>query len=194
MFHYAFCFQHHKEYCNIEDLGKHELSLDRTQEVIFTYTSYARDLELSKETKSALSGKKSNVSKVKVKKEEFERCKQEGKCFKCFKAGLEIKYKVSGNMSSRWINLYFISLNLVMPLEQFLSSASYLDKFTNFTTRLIMEVPVSLRKYSHIWSYISIIFSFRVTMLSRALFLSNCPFFHRKSRTFLVSIYNYSDL
>ena len=67
------------------------------EEVIFTYISCARDLELSKETASALSEKKPKVGKVKVKNEEFEICKQEGKCFKCFKAGLEIKYKECSN-------------------------------------------------------------------------------------------------
>ena len=35
------------------------------EEVIQTYTSYARDLELSKETQSALSGKRSKAGKTK---------------------------------------------------------------------------------------------------------------------------------
>ena len=48
---------------------------------------------MSRETESALSGKKPKVGKVKVKNEEFERCEQEGKCFECFKEGSEIKYK-----------------------------------------------------------------------------------------------------
>ena len=42
------------------------------EEVIFIYTSYARYLELSKETESALSGKRSKAGRAKVKSEEFE--------------------------------------------------------------------------------------------------------------------------
>ena len=42
------------------------------EEEIFTYTSYARDLKLSKETENALSGKRSKAGRAKVKSEEFE--------------------------------------------------------------------------------------------------------------------------
>ena len=63
------------------------------EEVIQTYTSYTRDLELSKETQIALSGKRSKTSKIRFKSEEFEKCKHDGKCFKCHKEGLDTKYK-----------------------------------------------------------------------------------------------------
>ena len=53
------------------------------EEVILTYNSYARDLELSKQTESELNGWKKEVGKVKVKGEVFEKCKLEGKCLKC---------------------------------------------------------------------------------------------------------------
>ena len=62
------------------------------EEVIFTYTSYARDLELSEETENALSGKRSKAGKAKVKRKEFEKFKQDGKCYKCFKEGSDVKY------------------------------------------------------------------------------------------------------
>ena len=62
------------------------------EEVIQTYTSYARDLELSKETQIALSGKRSKTSKIRFKSEEFEKCKHDGKCFKCHKEGLDVRY------------------------------------------------------------------------------------------------------
>ena len=61
--------------------------------VIHTYTSYARDLELSKQTESELSGKKPRASKLKVRNEEFEKCKTEDKCYKCFKDGKNVNYK-----------------------------------------------------------------------------------------------------
>ena len=55
-----------------------ERHLDITlEEVIFTFSSYARDLELSEQTERELSGKKSRASKAKVKSEEFEKLKQE---------------------------------------------------------------------------------------------------------------------
>ena len=83
------------------------------EEVTFTYTSHARDLELSKETESALSGKKPKVDKVKVKNEEFERCKQEGKCFKCFKAGLEVKYKECGKHNKNLTTVSAITVSIL---------------------------------------------------------------------------------
>ena len=61
------------------------------EEVIQTYTSYARDLELSRETQIVLSGKRLKAGKTKVKNEEFDKCKQYGNCFKCAKDGLEVK-------------------------------------------------------------------------------------------------------
>ena len=74
-----------------------EKYLDITlEEVILTYTSYARDLEMSKQTEKELSGKRSKAGKAKVKSEDLEECKQEGKCCKCFKDGLEVKYKEYG--------------------------------------------------------------------------------------------------
>ena len=46
--------------------------------------------------RNALSGKRSKAGRTKVKSEEFEKCKQEGKCYKCSKDGLEMKYKECG--------------------------------------------------------------------------------------------------
>ena len=45
------------------------------EEVIHTYTSYACDLELSKQTENDLMGKRSKASKARVRSEEFEKCK-----------------------------------------------------------------------------------------------------------------------
>ena len=85
------------------------------EEVIQTYTSYARDLELSKETQIALSGKRSKAGKTKVKNEEFDKCKQYGNCFKCAKDGLEVKYiectKHNKNLSTVSIKTVSISRN-----------------------------------------------------------------------------------
>merc|ERR1711991_1036993 len=44
--------------------------------ILVIYVAYARDLELSRETQIALSGKRSKAGKTKVKNEEFEKCKQ----------------------------------------------------------------------------------------------------------------------
>ena len=56
------------------------------EEVVFMYTSYARDLELFKQqTENELTGKRSKASKLRVRSEELEKCKAEGKCFKCAK-------------------------------------------------------------------------------------------------------------
>ena len=74
-----------------------EKYLDITlEEVILTYTSYARDLEMSKRTEKELTDKRSKAGKAKVKSEEFEKCKQEGKCYKCSKDGSEVNYKECG--------------------------------------------------------------------------------------------------
>ena len=57
-----------------------EKYLDITlEEVILTYTSYARDLEMSKQTEKEIFEKKPQVGKVKIKNEVFEKCKQGGK-------------------------------------------------------------------------------------------------------------------
>ena len=57
--------------------------LDTTlEEVIFTFTSYARDLELSEQTERVLVGKKLKTSKIKVKNEEFDMMYTvSGKCY-----------------------------------------------------------------------------------------------------------------
>ena len=71
-----------------------ERYLDTTlEEVILTCTFYARDLEMLKLTEKVLSGKKPKVGIIKVKNEEFEKCKQEGKCFRRYKEDLDVKYK-----------------------------------------------------------------------------------------------------
>ena len=88
------------------------------EEVIQMYTSYARDLELSKETQSALSGKRSKAGRTKVNSEEFEKCKQEVKCYKCSKGGLEVKYKECGKHNK----------NLITVSAKTLSASRY-DKY-----------------------------------------------------------------
>lgn len=58
-----------------------EKYLDITlEEVILTFPSHVRDLEISEQTEKELSGKMSTASEAKIKSEEFEKCKQEGKC------------------------------------------------------------------------------------------------------------------
>ena len=49
------------------------------EKVIFTTSSYARDLELSEQTERESSVKKSWAIKAKVKSKEFGKCKQDGK-------------------------------------------------------------------------------------------------------------------
>ena len=92
------------------------------EEEIFTYTSYARDLKLSKETENALSGKRSKAGKAKIKSEEFEKCKQDGKCYKCFKEGFDVKYKECAkhnkNLIERTVSTKTVSI---------VSKAPYLD-------------------------------------------------------------------
>ena len=63
------------------------------EEVVFTYTSYTRDLESSKQTESELTGKCSKAGKIKVRTEEYDKCKTEGKFYKCFKEGKDVKHK-----------------------------------------------------------------------------------------------------
>ena len=57
----------------------------------------------------------------------------------------EAIYGISEKRRILRINFSLSSLNEVIPFAQDLSCASNFDKFTNFTTRLIMEEPVNFR-------------------------------------------------
>ena len=48
---------------------------------------------MSKQIEKEFPGKKPKIGKAKIRNEEFEKCKQDGKCFKCFKEGSEVKYR-----------------------------------------------------------------------------------------------------
>lgn len=108
-------------------------------EVILTHISYARDLEMSKLTEEKLSGNKPKVGKVKVKNEEFEKCKQEGKCFKCFKEGLDGKYKecikhnknlnlVSTKQYNDYLNACEVTMNMSQE-DKYKEALSYSENF-----------------------------------------------------------------
>ena len=52
---------------------------------------------------------------------------------------------ISWNIVLLWINFWFKSHGVVIPLEQHLWFESYFDKDTKLTTKLIIGVPVSFR-------------------------------------------------
>ena len=76
--------------------------------MILTYNSYARDPEISKETENELIGERSKAGKAKIKSEEFAKCRQDGKCYKCFNEGSDVKYnecaKHNKNLTERTVS------------------------------------------------------------------------------------------
>ena len=63
------------------------------EEVVPVYTSYIFNLELSNQTGRELSCKRPKANKMKVRSVEFKTWKLEGKCYKCFNNGKDMKYK-----------------------------------------------------------------------------------------------------
>ena len=103
------------------------------EEVILTYTSYARDLDMSKQTEKELAGKRSKAGKAKVKSEEFGNCHQEGNHYKCSKDCFEVKYKGCAKHNKN-VTERTVSTKIVSIVSKFL----YLDYKNACTTTMDM--------------------------------------------------------
>ena len=135
--------------------------------MIHTYTSYSCDLELSKQTEKLTfplivslaivfhvsfislllaicftsTGKRKKAGKVRVRSEEFEKCKAEGKCFKCTKEGWNVKYKDCGEHNK---NLKGV---VQMKSAKLVSTTPSLDFLDASSTTLGMSKKLTMDRY-----------------------------------------------
>ena len=77
---------------------------------------------MSMQTEKELAGKRSKAGKAKVKIEEFEKCKQEGKCYKCYKDGLDVNYKEYGKHNKNLTIVSTKTVNVVSKYSDFLNA------------------------------------------------------------------------